>query len=104
MKYPSKDSNPFAHLAQPQYLDSAEVVEIIEDDITDKIEHVDEFAHQIEEETRKAAIHGIGAMIDAMAVNGIPTGQRGLITATAIELLKSRKIVDLRGFRYSKHF
>ncbi|HVT61860.1 MAG TPA: hypothetical protein VHD33_00020 [Legionellaceae bacterium] len=98
----SQEVNPFGHLAQAQEIDGAEIIELIEDDITDKVETLPEFAHLVEEETHKAIIHALGAAIDSMAINGISAGQRGLIIATAIELLKSRRIYDLKDFSYTK--
>lgn len=93
------DPNPFGHLTQPEEIDSAELIEELDENATtDKIEIMPEFAQAIEEERRKSIIAALGVAIDAMIISGVDVKMTGIIMSCAVELLRQRQIFDLKEF------
>jgi hypothetical protein len=89
MKYPL--DGPVPPQEELEEIDGAEVIEIMEDAITAKIELMPEMAHRIEEANKQGRVQALGAFIDAALLYDIDSAIVGQILTKANELLALRK-------------
>jgi len=83
-----------------QEIDDIDLLEEIpsgptDNEITPKVELFPEYAKQFDEAVKIKTVKLVGAVLDALRINGISDVTSKQIMNSAIELLKTRKICDL---------
>jgi hypothetical protein len=78
-------------------IDSGQVLEIVDpkEEVTAKVEALPELARRIEEATKEAMVHSVGALIDACILLGISKNLTTQIMVKTLELLRARGMPEI---------